>query len=307
MERHFEKDLNELKERLLWMGSLAERAVHQSVHAVLETDEQLAKRVLEEEDAINELQMEVDDRVVQLLALHQLMATDLRFVLAVSRINNDLERIGDQAVNIAQGALRVLRHPRVKPYVDLPRMSELVEEMVRNALNAVVRRDVELAQSVLATDDRVDHYRDQIFRELLTYMMGDSSVVFPAFELILVAKNLERIGDQHRRRRHLPRPGPGHPPQHRRPPLAPSIADAPTNHRAAVGCDGNSAVSGLQTVYSMTPNEYSFPEVIEPPCTVWPLAPPPVPPTDPDPGGRKPYSPFFNPVSAILKVRVAIF
>src|SRR5882672_6677847 len=127
MERHFEKDLNELKERLLWMGSLAERAVHQSVHAVLDTD--------------------------------------LRFVLAVSRINNDLERIGDQAVNIAQGALRVLRHPRVKPYVDLPRMSELVEEMVRNALNAVVRRDVDLAQNVLVTDDQVDHYRDQIFRE----------------------------------------------------------------------------------------------------------------------------------------------
>src|SRR6266480_1122548 len=132
MERHFEKDLNEMKERLLWMGSLAERSVHQSVHAVLESDEQLANRVLEEEDAINELQMEIDDRVVQLLALHQLMAIDLRFVLA---------------------------------------------------------------QTVLATDDRVDNYRDQIFRELLTYMMGDSSVVFPAFELILVAKNLERIGD----------------------------------------------------------------------------------------------------------------
>src|SRR5467141_1550420 len=165
MERHFEKDINELKERLLWMGSLAERAVHQAVHAVLESDEPLARRVLEEEDAINELQLEIDDRVVQLLALHQLMAVDLRFALAVSRINIDLERIGDQAVNIAQGALRILR------------------------------RDVDLAQKVLATDDRVDHYRDQIFRELLTYMMGDSSVVFPAFELILVAKNLERIGD----------------------------------------------------------------------------------------------------------------
>ena len=99
MERHFERDLNELKERLLWMGSLAERAVHQAVHAVLDSDEQLAKRVLDEEDAINELQMEIDDRVVQLLALHQLMAMDLRFVLAVSRINNDLERIGDQAAN----------------------------------------------------------------------------------------------------------------------------------------------------------------------------------------------------------------
>src|SRR6202521_6105971 len=118
MERHFEKDLNELKERLLWMGSLAERSVHQAVHAVLDSDEQLAKRVLDEEDAINELQIEIDDRVVQLLALHQLMAIDLRLVLAVSRINNDLERIGDQAVNIAQSAQRILRHPRVKPYVD---------------------------------------------------------------------------------------------------------------------------------------------------------------------------------------------
>src|SRR5438105_12108374 len=165
MERHIEKDLNELKERLLWMGSLAERAVHQAVHPVLDSDEQLAKRVLDEEDAINELQMEVDDRVVQLLALHQLMAMDLRFVLAVSRINNDLERIGDQAVNIAQGAQRILRHPRVKPYVDLPRMSEVAEEMVRNALNAVVRRDVELAQSVLDTDDQVNHCRDHIVRE----------------------------------------------------------------------------------------------------------------------------------------------
>jgi phosphate transport system protein len=195
MERHFERDLNDLKERLLWMGSLAERAVHQAVHSVLDSDEQLANRVLAEEDAINELQIEVDDRVVQLLALHQLMAADLRFVLAVSRINNDLERIGDQAVNISQGSLRILRHPRVKPYVDLPRMSELAEEMVRDALNAMVRRDVELANKVLATDDQVDNYRDQIFRELLTYMMGDSSVVFPAFELILMAKNLERIGD----------------------------------------------------------------------------------------------------------------
>src|SRR5260370_31791901 len=131
MERHFEKDNNERKERLLWMGRLAERAVHQSLHAVLDTDEQLANRVLQEEDAINELQMEIDDRVVQLLALHQLMAIDLRFALAVSRINNDLERIGDQAVNIAQGALRILRHPRVKPYVDLPRMSKLDRKSTR--------------------------------------------------------------------------------------------------------------------------------------------------------------------------------
>ncbi len=195
MERHFERDLEELKERLLWMGSLAERAVHQATQAVLECDSSVAEGVLVAEATINEMQIEIDDRVVRLLALHQLMAADLRFVLAVSRINADLERIGDQAVNMAQSALRIVRHPRVKPYVDLPRMSELAEEMVRESLDAMIRKDIELAKSVLARDDRVDQLRDQMFRELLTYMMGDSSVIFPAFELILVAKNLERIAD----------------------------------------------------------------------------------------------------------------
>ncbi len=195
MERHFEIELSELKERLLWMGSLAERAVHQAVHAVLDGQEPLAQSVLREEPAINDLQIEIDDRVVQLLALHQLMAADLRFVLAVARINNDLERIGDQAVNMAQAALHILRHPRVKPYVDLPRMSELAEGMVRDSLNAIVRGDIEVARAVLVRDDQVDNLRDQIFRELLSYMMGDSSVIFQAFELVLVAKNLERVAD----------------------------------------------------------------------------------------------------------------
>jgi phosphate transport system protein len=195
MERHFDRELEALKSRLLEMASLAERAVHQAVQAVLNGDAALAARVFEEEEAINELQIEIDDRVMQLLALQQPMAVDLRFILAVSRINNDLERIGDQAVNISQSAERILRHPRVKPYVDLPRMSALAEEMVRDSLNAVVQRDVELAKSVLARDDQVDQLRDQIFRELLTYMMENSAVIFPAFELILVAKNLERIGD----------------------------------------------------------------------------------------------------------------
>lgn len=195
MERHFERDLDELKQRLLWMGSLAERAVHQAMHAVLDAEEDLAETVLSEENAINEMQIEIDDRVQRLLALQAPMAADLRFLLAVTRINSDLERIGDQAVNIAQAALRILRHPQVKPYVDLPRMSELVEGMVRDSLNAVVRKDQDLARSVMQRDDQVDRIRDQIFRELLTYMMENSSVVFSAFELVLVAKNLERIGD----------------------------------------------------------------------------------------------------------------
>jgi phosphate transport system protein len=195
MERHFEQDLEELKQRLLWMASLAERAVHQAVHSVLDADEALAMMVLEEEGAINEMQIEIDDRVMRLVALQAPMAVDLRFILAASRINNDLERIGDQGVNIAHSALRIVRHPQVKPYVDLPRMSELAEGMVRDSINALVRGDQVLAKSVLARDDQVDLLRDQMFRELLTYMMENSAVVFPAFELILVAKNIERIGD----------------------------------------------------------------------------------------------------------------
>jgi phosphate transport system protein len=177
------------------MGSLAERAVHQAVQAVLDSNAAIAQRVLDEENAINEMQIEIDERVMKMLALQQLTAGDLRFMLGVARINSDLERIGDQAVNIAQSAQRVLRHPRVKPYVDLPRMSEIAEEMVRDSLNAVVNKDVDLARRVLDRDDVVDSLRDQVFRELLTYMMENSAVVYPAFELILVAKNLERIAD----------------------------------------------------------------------------------------------------------------
>lgn len=195
MERHFENELDELKQRLLWMGSLAERAIHQAVHAVLDAEEHLAEAVLNEEPAINEMQIEIDDRVQRMLALQQPMAADLRFLLAVARINGELERIGDQAMNIAQSALRILRHPQVKPYVDLPRMSELAETMVRDSLNALVKGDQELARTVLQRDDQVDRLRDQLFRELLTYMMENSAVVFPSFELVLAAKNLERIAD----------------------------------------------------------------------------------------------------------------
>ena len=195
MERHWEHDLEELKQRLLWMGSLAERAVHQAVHAVLDAEEHLAETVLSEEDAINEMQIEIDERVQRLLALQQPMAADLRFLLAVSRINGDLERIGDQAVNIAQSAMRILRHPQVKPYVDLPRMSELAEAMVRDSLNALVRADQDLAQSVLRRDDQVDRLRDQLFRELLTYMMEDPRNITSCTHLLFCTKNIERMGD----------------------------------------------------------------------------------------------------------------
>ena len=195
MQRHFHEELDALKQTLLAMGGLVEDQIRRVMQALLERDSDLAQEVIDRDRQVNAYDVEIDEKCVELLALHQPTAGDLRFITTAMKIVTDLERIGDQAVNIAQGALRILRHPRVKPYVDLPRMTEVVEEQVRNSLNAVVRRDVELAQKVMASDDQVDQYRDQIFRELLTYMMGDSSVVFPAFELILVAKNLERIGD----------------------------------------------------------------------------------------------------------------
>jgi phosphate transport system protein len=196
MERRFERHLNDLKEKVLNMGSLAECAVSDAARAVFELDLDLAHRVIERETEINTMQLELDETIVRLLALQQLMAADLRFVLAVGRLNATLERIGDQAVNIAEAALRLTQYPHRAPHeVDLPRMAALVEIMVRDALNAFVASNESEAQSVLSRDDDVDELRDQSFRALLAYMMTDASKVFPAFDLILVAKDLERIGD----------------------------------------------------------------------------------------------------------------
>lgn len=196
MERRFELHLNDLKEKVLSMGSLAERAVSDAARAVFEVDLNLAYSVIEREAEINTLQLELDEAIVRLLALQQLLAADLRFVLAVGRINANLERIGDQAVNIAEAGLRLTQYPRSETHeVDLPRMAALVEAMVRDALNAFVASDQVEANRVLARDDDVDELRDQSFRALLAYMMADASKVFPTFDMILVAKDLERIGD----------------------------------------------------------------------------------------------------------------
>ena len=195
MERHFEKGLEEVKERLVWMGSLAERAVHQAVQAVLDSNAEIAQRVLDEENAINEMQIEIDEQVMKMLALQQLTAGDLRFMLGVARINSDLERIGDQAVNICQNTTELLRYPPLKPLIDIPLMAEIARRMLRESLDAFVRQDAALAQKVLDTDDEVDAFKNQIFRELLTYMMADPGTIPRALALILISRNLERVGD----------------------------------------------------------------------------------------------------------------
>jgi phosphate transport system protein len=193
--RHFQEELDELKRRLLEMGGLAEDRLQHAVKSVVERDLALMERVLGGDADINRLHVEIDDRCVKLLALHQPMAVDLRAIVAAVKINTDLERVGDLAVNIAEAGQRYLQHPPVKELIDIPRMATLAQTMLRDALDAFVRRDVELAQSVLTADDRLDGLKTQVFRELLTYMLGDPATIPPAIDLILISRHLERIGD----------------------------------------------------------------------------------------------------------------
>src|SRR5919201_1162530 len=195
MERHFEAELQVLRERLLVMGGLAETMIHQSVKALVSREESLVQQVLAHEEEMDLLCIEIDDRCFTLLALQQPMASDLRFLVAAIKINSDLERIGDQAVSIALRSRQLIREPELKPLIDIPRMARLAQEMVRQSLDAFVRRDAELARRVIDGDDAVDNLRDQVFRELLTYMMADPSTIPRALALILVSRNLERIGD----------------------------------------------------------------------------------------------------------------
>jgi phosphate transport system protein len=193
--RHFQEELDALKERLLAMGGLAEERVRASVRALIDRDNAALDAVLGGDEPINDLHMELDDRCFKLLALHQPMAADLRVIVAVVKINTDLERVGDLAVNIAEAGKRYLQHPPVKPLIDIPRMGELAQKMLCDALDAFVRRDKALAEAVLAADDTLDALKTQIFRELLTYMLQTTAAIGPALDLVLISRHLERIGD----------------------------------------------------------------------------------------------------------------
>ena len=193
--RHFQEDLELLKRRLLEMGGLAEENVRLAVEGLVGRDRELIERVMSGDEPLNRLHIEIDSRCFRLFALHQPMAADLRTVVAAVKINADLERVGDLAVNIAEAARRYASHPPVKKLIDIPTMAEIAQTMLRDALDAFVRRDVDLAQHVLDEDDRLDALKTHIFRELLTYMLQDPSTIEPALDLILVSRHLERIGD----------------------------------------------------------------------------------------------------------------
>jgi phosphate transport system protein len=193
--RHFQEELEALQASLLEMGGLAEERVRAAVQGLVTRDVALIDRVLRGDEPINTFHIEVDSRCFRLLALYQPMATDLRSIVAAVKINTDLERVGDLAVNIAEAATRYVQHPPVKKLIDIPQMGEIAQAMLRDALDAFVKRDTALAQRVLNEDDRLDALKTQVFRELLTYMLQDPTTVEPALDLILISRHLERIGD----------------------------------------------------------------------------------------------------------------
>jgi phosphate transport system protein len=195
MQRHFHEELDALKQTVLAMGGLVEEQIRRVMTALLERDGDLAQEVIDRDRQVNAYDIEIDEKCVELLALYQPTAGDLRLITTAMKIVTDLERIGDQAVNIAQRALELNQEPQLKPYIDLPRMAEKAQRMVKESLDAYVGRDTALARSVCAEDSDVDALKEQIFRELLTFMMEDARTIPRAIRLILISRFLERVAD----------------------------------------------------------------------------------------------------------------
>jgi len=195
MERHFHEQLQQLKETLLIMASAVETSIAKAIDALVERDSKLANEVIQMDGKINDLEVSIDEQCLKLLATQQPMAVDLRFITSAMKINNDLERMGDHSVNIAELAIILNELGSLKPLIDIPRMARLAQSMVKDSLDSFIDGQVEKARDVCIRDDEVDQLDDQLFRELLTYMMNDSQTIARALDLILISKNLERIAD----------------------------------------------------------------------------------------------------------------
>lgn len=193
--RHFIEELEQLKTKLLEMSSLVEAGIQRSIGAVINKDRSAAEEVFRNEKRINEIEIEIDEFAINLLALQQPMAADLRLIIAALKINTDLERMGDLAVNMAQRAQSLMNEPVIKPMIDIPHIAALVQSMVRKALDAFVTRDPDLARSVLASDDAVDSLRTACYYELVSFMEKDPQNIRPALDLLAVTRSLERIAD----------------------------------------------------------------------------------------------------------------
>ncbi len=195
MERLFDEELTKLKQKLLRMAGLVEESIELAIAGLKEQKDEPALEVMSREKDVNQLDVEIDEACLRLLALRQPMAGDLRFITSAMKIGVDLERMGDLAVNIAERAVELNKVPLLKPLIDIPRMAKMAQTMVRDVLNAFINRDDLLARDVCCRDDEVDSLNDQIFRELLTYMMQDPATIQRAVGLILVGRYLERIAD----------------------------------------------------------------------------------------------------------------
>jgi phosphate transport system protein len=195
MERHRDQDLEAIRKAILRMGGVVERQIREAMQALLERDSVRANAVEKMDDEADELQKEIDGMCSRMLALQQPMASDLRFLVATMKIATDLERMGDSAVNIAQAVAILNQEPPLKPYIDLPRLAQITQEMVRDSLDSFVRRDARAAIDVCKRDDDVDGLYKQLFRELVTYMVEDPRNITRALHLLLIARNYERIAD----------------------------------------------------------------------------------------------------------------
>lgn len=191
----YERELREVKEKLIYLGALTEKSIERSIQSLLGRDSDLARAVIAEDDQIDLLDVEIEETCIRLLALRQPAARDLRFITTAIKINGHLERMGDMAANIAEKAIILNELPQLKPYIDIPRMAEIARGMIRDSLNALVHEDIDVANKVRLEDDKIDQLNDQIFRELLTFMMEDPRTIHPALLIMQISKSLERISD----------------------------------------------------------------------------------------------------------------
>jgi phosphate transport system protein len=192
---HYEMELQEIKNGLIYIGVLTETAIQMAMKSLTERDSDLAHKVIKDDDEIDKMDTDLEERCIRILALRQPTAIDLRFITTAIKITGHLERIGDMAVNIAEKAIQLNEEPKLKPYIDLPRMAELVGEMIKNSLDSFIRNDLNIAEEVRRMEEITDDLNEQIFRELLTFMMEDSKTIHRSLMIMQVSKNLERIAD----------------------------------------------------------------------------------------------------------------
>ena len=192
---HYEQGLRDVKEGLLYLGALVEKAIESAIKALMDRDTELAHRVICDDNTIDQIDVEIEEKCIRILALRQPTARDLRFITTAIKINGHLERIGDMAANIAEKSIILSEEPPMKPYIDIPRMADVARGMIKESLDALVNENTELAQKVRTEDETIDNLNEQIFRELLTFMLEDPKKIHRALIIMQISKSLERISD----------------------------------------------------------------------------------------------------------------